>query len=107
MNKTDLLADYAHKAWSGWMNYLFGLSTHNDDGTVTIPAWAVERWKRQAGTPYQGLPEDEKLSDIAEAEKILALVKTSANLHADNTSVTPKTSDYDSVIWKLLRHTQR
>jgi hypothetical protein len=31
------LANYAHEAWSDWMNYLFGMSRKNDDGSVTIP----------------------------------------------------------------------
>lgn len=70
---TESLANYAHEAWSGWMRYLFEKSTHNDDGTITIPAWAVERWQRQMNTPYVDLPESEKDSDRAEAEKMLAI----------------------------------
>jgi hypothetical protein len=69
----EQLAEYAHDAWSGWMVYLFGKSTRNDDGTVTIPQWAAERWERQAHTPYAQLPESEKQSDRAEADKILAI----------------------------------
>ena len=67
----ESLAKYAHKAWSGWMRYLFEKSTKNKDGTVTIPKWAVERWQRQAQTPYDKLPEAEKESDRAEAKDIL------------------------------------
>ena len=70
----EKLAFYAHKAWSGWMDYLFERSTHNPDGTVTIPAWAVERWKRLAGTPYTELPESEKESDRLEADVMLEIV---------------------------------
>lgn len=69
----EQLAEYAHDAWSGWMRYLFEKATENDDGTVTIPAWAVERWKRQITTPYADLPENEKESDRLEADKILAI----------------------------------
>ena len=43
----ESLAAYAHDAWAGWMIYLFAQSDLNPDGTVTIPAWAVERWARQ------------------------------------------------------------
>jgi len=65
------LATYAHETWSGWMKYLFEKSAHNADGTVTIPAWAVERWKRQSQTPYNELPEIEKASDLLEADQML------------------------------------
>ena len=67
----ESLARYAHEAWSGWMVYLFKKSTENSDGTVTIPKWAVERWKRQSSTVYDQLPENEKESDRAEALDIL------------------------------------
>ena len=30
-NKMEILADYAHKAWSGWMIYLFKKSSENND----------------------------------------------------------------------------
>ena len=73
---TEKLAAYAHKAWSGWMDYLFEKSTLNTDGTVTIPVWAVERWKRQAKTPYAELPENEKESDRQEAEIMLEIVRS-------------------------------
>lgn len=71
----EQLADYAHDAWAGWMAYLFEKSTRNSDGTVTLPAWAVERWTRQMGTDYADLPEQEKESDRAEADKMLAIVR--------------------------------
>ena len=72
--KREKLAAYAHSAWAGWMNYLFKKSTLNDDGTVTIPAWAVKRWKRQAATPYDELPETEKASDRKEAGEMLQIM---------------------------------
>ena len=72
------LAEYAHEAWSGWMEYLFRKSTKNADGTVTIPAWAVERWERQQTASYQSLPEQEKESDREEADKMLLLLKTNS-----------------------------
>ncbi len=69
------LAAYAHAAWSGWMHYMFGKGTHNDDGTWTLPDWAVERWKRQASTEYADLPESEKESDRKEADRMMNLVR--------------------------------
>jgi len=70
----EALAEYAHNAWAGWMIYLFIKSTTNSDGTVTIPKWAVDRWTRQAATPYIDLPEKEKESDREEADEMIAIV---------------------------------
>ena len=70
----ESLAEYAHIAWSGWMKYLFEKSTRNADGTVTIPAWAVERWTRQAETEYADLPENEKNSDRTEADRMIEIM---------------------------------
>ena len=71
----EALADYAHQAWSEWMLYLFEKSQHNEDGTMTIPAWAVERWTRQSKMPYNKLPEEEKGSDRTEAHQILTIIR--------------------------------
>jgi len=69
----EKLAEYAHNAWSGWMIYLFEKSKLNDDGTVTIPKWAVDRWTRQMNTEYIDLPEEEMKSDRQEAKKIISI----------------------------------
>lgn len=69
----EKLAEYAHEAWAGWMKYLFEKSQSNADGTVTIPAWAVERWQRQMNTPYVELPNSEKRSDFDEADRMLSI----------------------------------
>ena len=70
----ERLAEYAHEAWTGWMGYLFSKCESSDDGTMTIPQWAVDRWSRHACTDYGALPEKERESDRAEADKILAIV---------------------------------
>lgn len=70
----DLLADYAHNAWSGWMRYMFSKSVTNADGSVTIPVELVERWERQMNTAYHLLSEQEQKSDLKEADEILAIV---------------------------------
>lgn len=75
MEVRELLASYAHNAWSGWMQYMFSRSTVNQDGSITIPAPLVERWTRQMTTSYEKLPEDEKLSDRAEADIMLEIMK--------------------------------
>lgn len=72
----EALAEYSHNsAWSGWMRYMFSKGTFNDDGTWTMPAWAVERWQRQMNTPYSDLSEEEKKSDRKEASEMIALMQ--------------------------------
>lgn len=74
----EQLAEYAHEAWSGWMNYLLSKCQVNVDGTWMIPAQSTERWYRQMTTPYHLLPESEKKSDRDEADKMLNIVIESA-----------------------------
>ena len=71
----EAIADQAHEAWSGWMRYLFEKSARCSDGDVTIPASLVARWTRQMTTPYRDLPERERESDRAEADRYLAIVR--------------------------------
>lgn len=72
----EALADYAHAAWSGWMQYMFDKSQCLG-GEVIIPESLVKRWKRQMTTTYADLSEDEKTSDRKEADKILKLYSAS------------------------------
>ncbi len=65
------LAKYAHNQWTGWMDYLFEKSIDNSDGTVTMPKWAVDRWKVQCKTNYEDLSEKEKDSDRSEADGMM------------------------------------
>jgi len=71
----ELLAEYAHNAWAGWMKYMFSKSHRNTTGTVTIPKELVARWGRQMVTPYFSLPSKEKESDREEADLILEIVR--------------------------------
>jgi hypothetical protein len=72
----ERLAAYAHDAaWSRWMRHLFLVSKPNPDGSVTIPADKVERWKRQMETAYADLPEQDRESDLQQADRILALME--------------------------------
>ncbi len=76
------LAKLAHEQWSGWMDYLFSKcrETRPSDGEafhedcLIIPEWAVDRWKRQAKTPYSDLTPAEMDSDRTEADKFLAVI---------------------------------
>jgi hypothetical protein len=70
----EALAAYAHEAWAGWTKYQFSKATINQDGTWTMPAWAVERWQRQMHTDYKDLLASEKVSDLAEADRILSTI---------------------------------
>lgn len=72
----ESLAEYAYEAWSGWMKHLFGKSTqHPITGETHIPLWAMDRWKRLAGTKYADLTEQEKNSDRVEAERMMGICK--------------------------------
>ncbi len=70
----EKLSAHAHDMWSGWIQYMFSKSTINQDGTMTIPTWAVKRWTRQADTDYSDLPEEEKESDRKEADRLLKII---------------------------------
>ena len=68
-----ILAQYAHDAWSGWMQYLFTKGRLNKSGSFTIKKDSVDRWQRQMNTSFYDLPQEEKESDFAEASTILDL----------------------------------
>lgn len=80
----EKLASYAHKQWSGWMEYLFSkcytvyleptLQEPDGEAHLVIPKWAVDRWKRQMQTPYNDLPEEEKESDRKEADGMIEII---------------------------------
>ena len=69
-DEREELAAYAHKAWTGWMLYMFGKCKHKRNGTMVMPEWAVSRWACQEATSYADLSEEEKRSDRDEAEKM-------------------------------------
>ena len=69
----EKLSDYAHKSWSGWMEYLFSKSEEKEDGSVTIPKDLVDRWKKQIETDYKDLSEKEKDSDRDEADMMMKI----------------------------------
>jgi hypothetical protein len=78
------LAAYAHEAWSGWMEYMFAqcqpIPPTMESGNsywlhIKMPKALYERWTRQMATKYSDLPESEKESDRAEANKMLAIIE--------------------------------
>lgn len=77
----ETLAEYAHDAWSSWMKYMESkiLPGCYHDGDQLVGGWVPielrDRWERQMNTPYADLPEEEKESDRAEADKILSVLQ--------------------------------
>lgn len=71
----EALADYAHVAWAGWMQYLLRFGEQHADGSFTIQADKVARWKRQMQTAYSMLSEAEKDSDRTEADVMLSIMR--------------------------------
>lgn len=71
----EQLAALAHEQWAGWMRYMFERSRERIDGTVIIPRGLAERWTQQMNTAYTDLPEEEKISDRVEADKVLAVIR--------------------------------
>ena len=75
MSIRDDLAKHIHnEMWAGWMQYLFSKGKFTADGFV-IPQSLVIRWVRQMCTDYEALPDNEKTSDLEEADQIIDLVK--------------------------------
>ncbi len=70
----EQLADAEHAGWSRWMLYLFDQCKSNEDGSLTIPAELVTRWRRQASTSYFNLSEPEKEADREEVRRILPFI---------------------------------
>ena len=100
----ERLAEYSHSAWAGWMRYMFDRGTFNDDGTWTMPDWAVKRWRRQATTEYGDLPFDEKPSYRAEAAKILAVIDDSnskCNILFDALNKIYVSGTPDDALWQI------
>lgn len=68
------LANTQHEIWAHWMKYLFQCCQLNEDGSMTIPADKVSRWKRQIETAYSQLSDSEKESDRHQADKVLDIL---------------------------------
>ncbi len=74
-NLMEKMAALEHERWSGWMLYQFERGTFPErDGTWIMPAWAVERWRRQANTKYADLSEREKETDRQEVRRTWAVI---------------------------------
>lgn len=61
---TESLAEFEHEQWSTWARHFIAEATPEN----------IERWKRQATTPYEQLNEDEKEKDRIWARKALQIL---------------------------------
>ena len=68
------LAELAHRQWSGWMGDVLGRSLVMRDGAIKIPHRIVEGWRRQMKASYGELTEEERVSDLAEADRVLEIL---------------------------------
>lgn len=75
----EALAAVQHEIWAHWTRYQFSVCQHNEDGSITIPAEKVERWTRQANTPYSELSDKEQESDRHQADKVIAVLQGVTN----------------------------
>lgn len=115
----EQLAELAHDQWSGWMAHLFSKSVINQNGTMTIPKWAVDRWTKQVDTPYPELSVKEMDSDRTEADRFLAVfqseitalqekmkeTKGKARLWEKRVGEAAKTvADYEEIQSQLAKH---
>lgn len=74
-SRKELLAELAHVVWAEWMAW-------QEKHVHLVPRLpyqeqnrdAIDRWKRQAATPYEQLPDAEKASDRAIAERYLYII---------------------------------
>jgi len=76
--KNDL-AKYSHEVWSDWMRTMLNQAedTQDDDDSIrmTWPVEVMDRWVRQARTPYEELPDSDREAAKAEARKILNIIR--------------------------------
>ena len=83
------------------MEYLFSKCEKADDGAMTMPQWAVERWMRQMQTPYTDLSGAEQDSDRTEADKFLGLCD------AENASLRAEVEQLKNKVARLVQIVQR
>jgi hypothetical protein len=81
------LAEYAHNAWSRLFRNLRARAALQPDGSIVVPWELVSQWERQMNTHYHDLTEEEKVSDRAEADKMLDIMAKGAR-----PAPTPKTT---------------
>jgi hypothetical protein len=53
------IAEVVHDLWASWTRFVLSQCYHTAAGLV-IPPLLLDKWTRQAATPYPALPEAEK-----------------------------------------------
>ncbi len=71
----EVLGHIEHKQWAHWQAYLHSKCIENEDGSLTIPAEFVSRWKRQINTEYAQLSEKEQLSDQEQVQEYVSIIQ--------------------------------
>jgi hypothetical protein len=64
------IAEVVHDLWASWTRFVLSQCYHTAAGLV-IPPLLLDKWTRQAATPYPALPEAEKNIDRAEADWLI------------------------------------
>lgn len=70
----ERLAAIEHERWADWQSYVHENCIAHEDGSLTIPAALVERWRRQISRSYADLSETEKASDREQVWRYLPLI---------------------------------
>ncbi|HEU5086003.1 MAG TPA: hypothetical protein VFT99_01115 [Roseiflexaceae bacterium] len=68
------LAEYAHQAWSRWIEYELRKGMLHEDGSLTLPAHLVKRWSRQMSTAYHELQLGDQARSQNEADRIVRVL---------------------------------
>lgn len=63
------VASVVHEIWAHWQTYLHSQCEELPDGSLKIPKELVEQWNQQIGLKYEQLTQNEKESDIEQAQK--------------------------------------
>lgn len=65
----DHVASIVHEVWAHWQAYLHSRCEELPDGSLKIPKELVDQWSHQISLTYDKLNQDEKKSDIEQAQK--------------------------------------
>jgi hypothetical protein len=65
------IAEVVHDLWASWTRFVLSQCWQSAGGLV-IPPLLLEKWTRQAATPYPALPEAEKESDRRHADLLIS-----------------------------------
>jgi hypothetical protein len=104
----EALAAQEHEQWAGWAKYLL----QDVKGTVArgvvsiMQPWAtVDRWRKQASTPYADLSEEDKEKDRVFARMPLAAIAARGMFRTSRAAddagmieVCMREDDYDAII---------